>query len=139
LRHWRLDTHTVHVLLGCFLFMHYLKSWTDLLAMLRHVVNIDAAYDAVLMRGRITAAGRTKVGATSTVLVIDDDPFLTEFIHVAQATLALGDTVVAAEIRQCMATAMDLSVEAGRPWAARGIAPSHASGAMRHKEVVWPS
>jgi hypothetical protein len=91
------------------------------------------------MQGRIAAAGRTKVGATSTVLVIDDAPFLTELMEVAQTTLALGDTVVSAKIRQRMATATGFSVEAGRPWVARAVAPAHASGAMHHKEVVWPS
>ena len=54
-------------------------------------------------------------------------------------TLAPGDTVVSAEIRQCMAAAVGLSVEEGRPWVTRGVAPSHRSGAMRHKEAVWPS
>ena len=54
-------------------------------------------------------------------------------------TLAPGDTVVSAEIRQCMAAAVGLSVEAGRPCVARGVVPPHKSAAMRHKEVVWPT
>jgi hypothetical protein len=70
--------------------------------------------------------------------VIDDDPFRTEAIDVAQTRLALCDTVVSAEIRQRMATAMRLSVEAGRPWVARDGVPSHTSGAMHHKDLVWP-
>ena len=48
--------------------------------------------------------------------MIDDDPFRTEAIDVAQTTLALCDTVVSAEIRQRMAT----------------------GGAMHHKDLVWP-
>jgi hypothetical protein len=71
--------------------------------------------------------------------VIDDDPCLTEPVDVAQTTLALCDTVVSAEIQQRMATAIGLSNEAGRPWVARGVVPSHNSAAMRYKEVVWPS
>jgi hypothetical protein len=77
--------------------------------------------------------------ATSTVLVIDDDPCLTGPIDVAQTTLALCDTVVSAEIQQRMATTRGLSVEAGRSWVARGVVPPHNSAAVRHEEVVWPS
>ena len=43
------------------------------------------------------------------------------------------------EIQQRLATTMGLSVAAGRPWVARGAAPSHTSGAMRHKDLAWPS
>jgi hypothetical protein len=107
--------------------------------MLQHVVNIHATYDIISVQGRIEAARRAKLGATRTVLVIDDDPFLTELIDVAQTTLALSDTVVSAEIRQRLATTMGFSVEAGRPWVARSVAPAHTSGAMHHKDPVWPS
>jgi hypothetical protein len=47
--------------------------------------------------------------------------------------------VVPAEIQRRMVTTRGLSVEAGRPWVACGVVPSHNSAAMRHKEVVWPS
>jgi hypothetical protein len=91
--------------------------------MLRHVVIIGATHEIDSMQERIASAGRTKVGAMSTVLVIDDDPFSTERMEGAQTTLALRDTVVSAEVRQRLATAMGLSVEEGRPRVARGIAP----------------
>ena len=71
--------------------------------------------------------------------MIDDDPFLTDLIEGAQTTLALGDTVVSAEIQRRMATTRGLSVEAGRPWVARSVVPPHHSAAMRHKDLVWPS
>ena len=65
-----LDHHTIRSLLGCFPCMHSLKSWKTLL----HVVDIDATYITVSMQGRIAAARKTTLGATSTVLVIDDEP-----------------------------------------------------------------
>jgi hypothetical protein len=62
-----LDTRTVRSLLGYLLFMHCLNSWKNVLAMLRHMVNIGANCDSFSMQGRIAGARRTRVGATSTV------------------------------------------------------------------------
>ena len=51
--------------------------------MLHHRIDVDATHEFVSMQERIEAAGRILMDAMKTVLVVDDDPSITEFLEMA--------------------------------------------------------